>query len=73
MTTHQTQSSIRSPVDENRGGLLRLALKLDAVASSALGILSLGASPALDDLLGTPLALLVTVGCSWSPGRRRCG
>ena len=62
MTTHQTQPGIRSPVDEDRGGLLRLALKLDAVASGALGVLSLGASPAFDDLLGTPLALLVPVG-----------
>jgi hypothetical protein len=62
MTTHQTQSSVHNPIDEDRGGLLRLALKLDAVASGALGVLSLAASPALDDLLGTPLALLVPVG-----------
>ena len=62
MTTHQTQPSIRKPVAEDRGGLLRLFLKLDAVASGALGVLSLAASPALDDLLGTPLALLVPVG-----------
>jgi hypothetical protein len=41
--------------------LLRLALKLDAAASGALGVLSLAASPMLDDLLGTPLALLVPV------------
>ena len=62
MTTHQTQSSIRNPVDEDRGGLLRLALKLDAAASGALGVLTLAASPMLVDLLGTPLALLVPVG-----------
>ena len=61
MTTHQTQSSMRDPVAEDRG-LLRLLLKLDAVPSGALGVLSLAASPALDDLLGTPLALLVPVG-----------
>ena len=62
MTTHQTQSSIRNPVDEDRGGLLRLALKLDAAASGALGVLTLAASSMLVDLLGTPLALLVPVG-----------
>ena len=62
MTTHQTQSGIRNPVDEDRDGLLRLALKLDAAASGALGVLSLAAGPVLDDLLGTPLVLLVPVG-----------
>ena len=62
MTTHQTQSGIRNPVDEDRDGLLRLALKLDAAASGALGVLSLATGPVLDDLLGTPLALLVPVG-----------
>jgi hypothetical protein len=61
MTTRQTQSGIRNPVAEDRG-LLRMLLKLDAAASGALGVLSLVASPALDDLLGTPLALLVPVG-----------
>ncbi len=62
MTTHQTRSEEGRAVDEDRSGLLRLVLKLDAVASGALGALSLAASPALDDLLGTPLALLVPVG-----------
>jgi hypothetical protein len=43
--------------------LLHLVLKIDAVASGALGVLSLAASPTLDDLLEkTPLALLVPVG-----------
>jgi hypothetical protein len=62
MTTHQTRSRDGRAVDEDRSGLLRLVLKLDAVASGALGALSLAAGPALDDLLGTPLALLVPVG-----------
>jgi hypothetical protein len=62
MTTHQTWSGDGRAVDEDRNGLLRLVLKLDAVASGALGALSLAAGPALDDLLGTPLALLVPVG-----------
>ena len=42
--------------------MLRLVLNLDAVASGTLAALSLAASPALDDLLGTPLVLLVPVG-----------
>lgn len=62
MTTHQTRSGDGRAVDEDRNGLLRLVLKLDAVASGALGALSLAAGPVLDDLLGTPLALLVPVG-----------
>ena len=59
---HRTHSSLRPPVGEDRGGLLRLVLKLDAVSSGALGVLSLAAAPALDDLLGTPVTLLVPVG-----------
>ncbi len=62
MTTKQTRSGLRHPAEEDRGGLLRLVLKLDAAASGALGILSLAAGPALDGLLGTPLALLWPVG-----------
>lgn len=62
MTTHQTRSGLRGSVGEERDGLLRLALKLDAVASGALGALSLIAGTVLDDLLGIPLALLVPVG-----------
>jgi hypothetical protein len=62
MTTHQTQSGLRRPAEEDRSSLLRLVLKLDAVASGSLGALSLAAGPVLDDLLGTPLALLVPVG-----------
>jgi hypothetical protein len=62
MTTYQTRSGDGRAVDEDRSGLLRLVLKLDAVASDALGALSLAAGPALDDLLGTPLAWLVPVG-----------
>jgi hypothetical protein len=62
MTTHQTRSEEGRAVDEDRSCLLRLVLKLDAVASGTLGALSLAASPALDGLLETPLALLVPVG-----------
>lgn len=45
-----------------RTRLLRLALKLDAVASGAFGVLSLAAGPLLQNLLGTPFALLWAVG-----------
>lgn len=62
MTTHQTQPGLRSPAGEDFNGLLRLALKLDAVASGALGALLLVTATVLDDLLGIPLALLVPVG-----------
>lgn len=62
MTTHQTQSSLGRSVEEDRGGFMRLVLKLDAVATGAVGLLSVAAGPMLDDLLGIPLALLVPVG-----------
>jgi hypothetical protein len=62
MTTHQTQTSLGRSVEENRDGFMRLVLKLDAVATGAVGLLSMAASPILDDLLGIPLALLVPVG-----------
>lgn len=62
MTTHQTRSSLGRSAGEGSGGLLRLVLKLDAVATGAVGLLSLAAGPMLDGLLGTPLALLVPVG-----------
>ena len=62
MTTHQTQSGLGRSVEEDRGGLMRLVLKLDAVATGAVGLLSVAAGPMLDDLLGIPLALLVPVG-----------
>ena len=46
MTTHHNTVRGR-PVDEDRSGLLRLVLKLDAAASGALGALSLATGPAL--------------------------
>ena len=73
MTTHQTQSSTRTPVDDDRSSLLRLTLKLDAAASGALGVLSLAPRPMLGDLLGTPLALLVPVGLFLSAGAAALG
>lgn len=62
MMTHQTRSGFGQSIAGGRDGLLRFALKLDAVATAATGILSLAASPVLDELLGTPLALLLPVG-----------
>ena len=61
MTTHQTRSGLGRFAGEGRDGLLRLALKLDAAATAAVGVLSLAAGPVLDGLLGTPLALLLPV------------
>lgn len=62
MTTHQTRSGAIGSIDQESAGLLRLVLKLDAVATGAVGLLSLAAGPALDGLLGIPLALLAPVG-----------
>lgn len=62
MTTHQAPSDLRPAVGEDRTRLLRLALKLDAVATGALGVMSLAAGPVLEGLLGTPLAVLWPLG-----------
>ncbi len=69
MATHQTHSGLGRSVEEDRGGSLRLSLKLDAVATGALGALVLlAAGTVVGDqrpfvvLLGIPLALLVPVG-----------
>jgi hypothetical protein len=47
---------------DDRQGLLRLALRTDALASGVLGLISLAAAPALDPLLGLPAGLLWPVG-----------
>jgi len=62
MTTHHTQTELGRSADGGRDGLLRLVLKLDAVDTGAVGLLSLATGSVLDDLFGTPLALLVPVG-----------
>ena len=49
---------------ESSDGLLRLVLKLDAVACGALGVVALAGAWALSDLLGAPVALLAPVGVS---------
>lgn len=77
MTTRSTPSTLEAvPARES---FLRLVLKLDAVATAAVGLLSAGASMALDTFLGLPLALLVAVGVFllvyaafvWRAGARR--
>lgn len=60
MTTHPTQSDVSAT--SARDSFLRLVLKLDAVATAAAGLLSAAVSTILDNLLGIPLALLVSVG-----------
>ena len=86
MKTHQTRTESGPSASKNRDGLLRLALKLDAAATGALGVLVLlAAGTVLGDqrpfvlLLGTPLALLVPLGLFlvayaafvWGVGDRR--
>lgn len=52
-----------SPTRTTDGGrLLRLALRIDATASGALGVLGLAAAPLLADLLGPPTPVLFGVG-----------
>ncbi len=72
MTTYQTWSEEGRAVDEDRNGLLRLVLKLDAVASGALGALSLVASPALERPAGNSARLVAGFGRS-VPGRLGSG
>ncbi len=42
--------------------LLRLALKLDAAATAAVGILMAAGAPLIDDAVGAPVAVLVPIG-----------
>lgn len=62
MTTRQSPSSLSRFTGEEGDGLLRFALRLDALASGALGVLALAAAPLLEDVLGAPLGLLLLVG-----------
>ena len=84
MTTHQTHPD--RVAGRNRDGFLRLALKLDAAASGAVGVLMLlaagmvvGNERPFVNLLGTPVALLASAGLFlvafavfvWISGTRR--
>jgi len=62
LSTYQAPLGLDRVVGAAPGSLLRLALRLDAAASGALGLLTLLAGPALDELLGTPPALRWPVG-----------
>lgn len=55
-------STTATPAPTTTSGLLRTALRLDAAASGALGVLSLAAAPVLTDVLGPPVPVLVGVG-----------
>lgn len=57
-----TDSRTRPTPATDGGRLLRLALRLDAAASGALGVAGLAAAPLLSDLLGPPAAVLLGVG-----------
>ena len=60
--THHAVSDTGNALPDTRDGLLRFALKLDAVASGALGLLAAAAAPMLEGLLGVPTALLLPLG-----------
>jgi hypothetical protein len=62
MTTDHVQSGVPGAADQDGGRLLRQSLKLDAVASGALGVLLAAGGAVLDELLGIPAAVLVPVG-----------
>lgn len=62
MTVSITQPGPARTGATDRSGLLRLALKLDAVATGALAVLGLAAAPLLESLLGTPASLLYPIG-----------
>ncbi|MBW0089133.1 hypothetical protein I4I73_07465 [Pseudonocardia sp. KRD-184] len=62
MSTLDTATHDSATRTSDGGRLLRRALRLDAAASGALGVVSLAAAPALVDLLGPPAPVLVGVG-----------
>lgn len=62
MVSQHTGAGVATSVNNDRGSLLRLVMKLDALATGAVGLLLLAAGWALDGVLGTPLSLLVPVG-----------
>ena len=62
MTTETLGSAPQGAMRQGDDRLLRLSLQLDAVATGAVGALMLAVGAVLDDLLGTPLTLLVPAG-----------
>ena len=61
-SAHAAPSTLGAPPSAGHERTLRLALKLDAVASGALGLLAAVAAPMLETLLGIPAALLLPLG-----------
>jgi hypothetical protein len=57
--THSVRTLVTTRDD---GRFLRLALRLDAAASGALGVVSLGAASAVSDLLGPGTGVLRAIG-----------
>ena len=62
MSTNSVEAGVSQPAGQDHSRLLRRALQLDAVASGALGVLLVAAGPAVDDLLGIPVGVLMAVG-----------
>jgi hypothetical protein len=62
MTSDHVASGVSRAAGQDHSKLLRRSLQLDAVASGVLGVLLGAAGPALDELLGIPVAVLVPVG-----------
>lgn len=62
MSTNHVQAAVSQPAGQDHARLLRRSLQLDAVASGALGVLLAAAGPAVDDLLGIPVGVLVAIG-----------
>jgi hypothetical protein len=62
MTSNLTDTFRSFAAARDEGRFLRLALRLDAAASGALGVLALAAAPALADLLGPGTGALRALG-----------
>lgn len=62
MTTNLTDTVRTFAATRDEGRFLRFALRLDAAASGALGLLALAAAPALADLLGPGTGALRALG-----------
>ena len=62
MTDQHTHLSSGATDGGRDDGLLRLALRLDAVASGALGLLGAVAAAVLEGLLGVPATVLLPLG-----------
>lgn len=58
----RTSTPVDSTVVRGDTGLLRLALRLDAVATGAVGAAALTGCAALDSVLGLPVAFLAGIG-----------